>query len=105
MHIAVAVLLRRHQEAVEPPVVAADLAALRSELAQETPLLQQFMLGVLHSSAEAHSRLQQNLRELRPAGWASLLGLLGSATIVMVLLYREEYAPAPRPHRGVACPD
>ncbi|MGD9508669.1 MAG: putative bifunctional diguanylate cyclase/phosphodiesterase [Geminicoccaceae bacterium] len=82
-------LLRRYQGAVASPIVPADLAALRTELAQETPLLQQLMLGVLQSSAVAHSRLQHNLRELRPAGWASLLGLSGSATIVMVLLYRE----------------
>ncbi len=81
--------LRRHEDAVDRPLDREALASLRSELATDAPGLQQLVLGVLQSSAAAHSLLQQNLRELRPIGWASLVGLLGSGAIVMGLLYRE----------------
>jgi diguanylate cyclase (GGDEF)-like protein len=62
---------------------------LRRDLAPEGQALQQLMLELMQTSAETHSRLQRNLRELRPVGWLSLGGLLTSAGILIFLLYRE----------------
>ena len=63
--------------------------ALSRDLAADQDDLQRLMLELLQRSAESHSRLQQNLRELRPIGWLSLGGLLTSAGILMFLLWRE----------------
>ena len=57
------------------------------------------MLELLQRSAESHSRLQQNLRELRPIGWLSLGGLLTSAGILMFLLWREMHTKRLLPGR------
>ena len=47
------------------------------------------MLTLNQSSAAAHSTVLQRVRELRSASWLSLTGLLGSAGILIFLLYRE----------------
>ena len=81
--------LVRHEHALDPPLSAASLSPLRDDLAKDAPDLQRLMLGVLQSAAQLHSEIEANLRELRPIGWTSLIGLIASAAIVMTLLYRE----------------
>ena len=81
--------LQRHAGSLERPPDPAALQALSRDLAADQDDLQRLMLELLQRSAESHSRLQQNLRELRPIGWLSLGGLLISAGILMFLLWRE----------------
>ena len=81
--------LERHVAAVSPPLDPAALLTLRMDLAADQDELQRLMLDLLQRSAEAHSALQQDLRELRPMGWLSLAGLLTSAAILVFLLWRE----------------
>ena len=80
--------LKRHADGI----AAADPAAWRAlldELDAEAPKLQELTLQLLHKSAEDHSAVQRDLRELRPIGWLSLAGLLASAAILVFLLWRE----------------
>ena len=76
------------------------IASLRADLTGfETPL-QDLMLNLNQSSAGAHSKVLQRVRELRSASWLSLLGLFGSAGILIFLLAgrsapRAASSPAP----------
>ena len=81
--------LQRHAELARRPLDPAALAALPGDLAADQDDLQRLMLDLLQRSAEIHSTLQQNLRELRPIGWLALGGLLTSAGILVFLLWRE----------------
>ncbi len=89
-------LLDQLQERLQ--LVAADfdgqpqpavIAALRADLTSFESPLQDLMLNLNRSSADAHSQVLQRVRELRSASWLSLLGLLGSASILIFLLARE----------------
>ena len=65
------------------------MATLRAELAPLAAPLQELVLAMSHSSAEAQSTLQRQLRDLRVAGWVALAGLIVSAGILIALLHRE----------------
>ena len=83
-----AVLERHAAEFSDAPTVAA-MATLRAELAPLAAPLQELVLAMSHSSAEAQSTLQRQLRDLRVAGWVALAGLIVSAGILIALLHRE----------------
>ena len=80
--------LERNADRLDPSDRLA-LRRLHDELVADSDDLQRLMLELLQRSAESHSVLQRNLRELRPIGWLSLAGLLGSAGILVFLLWRE----------------
>lgn len=77
--------LERHAAALD----AASLSTLRTELVEIQPDLNELLLQNLQGSAKKHSVLQQRLVDLRNSGWLALGGLVGSAGILMFLLYRE----------------
>ena len=83
-----AVLERHAAEFSDAPTVAA-MVTLRAELAPLATPLQDLVLAMSHSSAEAQSTLQRQLRDLRVAGWIALAGLIVSAGILIALLHRE----------------
>jgi diguanylate cyclase (GGDEF)-like protein len=88
-------LLQRFQATLErhaDGIAEADPGTWRQLLVAldaEAPKLQEMMLALLARSAEDHTAVQRDLRDLRPISWLSLAGLLTSAGILVFLLWRE----------------
>ena len=64
-------------------------AAVRISPATRTPLQRADARAPASARPRRTARCSSNLRELRPTGWLSLAGLLGSAGILIFLLCRE----------------
>jgi diguanylate cyclase (GGDEF)-like protein len=81
--------LARHAPAFETEPGPEAVAVLRQALPAYAVRLHDLLLTRLHLAADSHTVLQQRVFELRSASWLSLLGLLGSAGILVFLLLRE----------------
>ena len=86
---ALRAVLERHAAEFSAAPTEAAMVTLRAELAPLATPLQELVLSMSHSSAEAQSTLQRQLRDLRVAGWVTLAGLIVSAGILIALLHRE----------------
>src|SRR3712207_3449246 len=66
-----------------------EFAELRAGLEMFEEPLRSLVVRSAQSSAAHQGAVQRRVRDLRSAGWLSLVGLLGSATILVFLLHRE----------------
>jgi hypothetical protein len=83
------IFLESQASSVDGQPTPGELAELRAGLETFEEPLQSLVVGSVQESAAHQGAVQRRLRDLRSAAWLSLAGLLGSATILVLLLHRE----------------